>query len=132
MRMDKLTTKFQMALADAQSLAIGRDNQFIEPAHVMQALLEQDNGSTEPLLMQAGVNVAKLRDDLNKTLDTLAQVKGTGGDVHISNDLNKILNLTDKLEQEHKDQFISSEFFILAAVDESGTLGKIKNSLEIN
>ncbi len=125
MRMDKFTTKFQMAIADAQSLAVGHDNQFIEPIHVMQALLEQDNGSTEPLLMKAGIKVAKLRDELNKAIDNLPQVEGTQGEVHLSNDLGKLLNLTDKLAQQRKDQFISSELFILAAVDESGALGKL-------
>ncbi len=125
MRMDKLTTKFQMALADAQSIAVGHDNQFIEPVHLLAALLQQDNGSTEPLLMQAGVNVNKLRDELNKALDKLPQVQGTGGEVHLSNDLGKLLNQTDKLAQERKDQFISSELFILAAVEEAGALGKL-------
>jgi ATP-dependent Clp protease ATP-binding subunit ClpB len=130
--MDKLTTKFQMALADAQSIAVGHDNQFIEPVHVMQALLDQDNGSTEPLLLKAGANINKLRDELNRAVDALPQVEGTGGEVHISNDLNKLLNQTDKLSQQRKDQFISSELFILAAVSESGKLGEILKNCGIH
>jgi ATP-dependent Clp protease ATP-binding subunit ClpB len=130
--MDKLTTKFQMALADAQSLAVGHDNQFIEPVHVMQALLDQDNGSTEPLLLKAGANINKLRDDLNRTIDALPQVEGAGGEVHISNDLNKLLNQTDKLSQQRKDQFISSELFVLAAVSESGKLGEVLKSCGVH
>src|SRR3989338_2909133 len=132
MRMDKLTTKFQMALADAQSVAIGHDHQFIEPLHVMHALLEQENGGSEPLLMKAGVKVNTLREDLNKAIDQLPQVQGAGGELHISNDLNKLLNQTDKLSQQRKDEFISSELFILAAVEEGGNLGKILKACGAN
>jgi ATP-dependent Clp protease ATP-binding subunit ClpB len=124
MRMDKLTTKFQMALADAQSLAVGRDHQMIEPAHVMTALLDQDGGSVRHLLDLAGVNVHQLRTKLGEALDGIAQVSGTGGEVHLSNDTGKLLNLADKLSQQRKDQYISSELFLLAALEDKGNVGK--------
>ncbi len=125
MRMDKLTSKFQMALADAQSLALGRDNNFIEPDHLMKALLDQDSGTCRPLLSKAGVNIPQLRSLIDQALDRLPKVSGTGGDVHISNNLNRLLNLTDKLAQERKDDYISSELFILAAINEGGELSKL-------
>jgi ATP-dependent Clp protease ATP-binding subunit ClpB len=124
MRMDKLTTKFQMALAEAQSLALGRDHQFIEPAHLMAALLDQEGGSTRQLLTKADVNVNLLRSKLDRVLDGLPRVEGTGGEVHVSNDLNKLLNLTDKYAQKRGDQFISSELFVLAALEDKGELGE--------
>ncbi|HEL8453772.1 TPA: ATP-dependent chaperone ClpB [Legionella pneumophila] len=125
MRMDKLTSKFQMALADAQSLALGRDNGFIEPEHLMKALLDQQGGSCRPLLSKAGVNIPLLRTLIDQALDKLPKVSGTGGDIHISNALNRLLNLTDKLSQQRKDNFISSELFILAAISEDSNLAKI-------
>ena len=125
MRMDKLTSKFQMALADAQSLAVGQDNQYIEPAHLMVALLDQQGGTARHLLAKAGANVNLLRSRLGEVLDQLPQVEGAGGDVHLSNDLNKLLNVTDKLAQDQGDQYISSEMFVLAACNDKGPLGKI-------
>ena len=125
MRMDKLTSKFQMALADAQSLALGRDNGFIEPEHLMKALLDQQGGSCRPLLSKAGVNIPLLRTLLDQSLEKLPKVSGTGGDIHISNALNRLLNLTDKLAQQRKDSFISSELFVLAAINEENSLAKI-------
>ncbi len=125
MRMDKLTTKFQGALADAQSLAVGRDNQYIEPVHLMAALLEQQGGTARPLLDKAGASVAKLRSDLTGALDRVAKVEGAGGEVLLGNDLNKLLNVTDKLAQQRGDQFISSELFVLAACDDRGELGRL-------
>ncbi len=125
MRMDKLTSKFQMALADAQSLAVGRDNQFIEPLHVMVALLDQEGGSVRHLLSQADVNVNKLRADLGHALDRLPQVEGQAGDVHISNDLGRLMNVMDKLAQQRDDAYISSELFVLAGVEDKGSLGRI-------
>ncbi|MFA6302209.1 MAG: ATP-dependent chaperone ClpB [Legionella sp.] len=125
MRMDKLTSKFQMALADAQSLALGRDNGFIEPEHLMKALLDQQGGSCRPLLTTAGVNISVVRTLLDQALDKLPKVSGIGGDMHISNALNRLLNLTDKLAQQRKDNFISSELFILAAMSEDGPLARI-------
>jgi ATP-dependent Clp protease ATP-binding subunit ClpB len=125
MRMDKLTTKFQGALADAQSLAVGRDNQYIEPVHLMAALLDQQGGTARPLLEKAGANVAKLRSELSAALDRLPKVEGSAGEVLLGNDLNKLLNVTDKLAQQRGDQFISSELFVLAACDDRGELGRI-------
>ncbi|MDT8387685.1 MAG: ATP-dependent chaperone ClpB [Thiogranum sp.] len=124
MRMDKLTSKFQMALADAQSLALGRDHNYIEPVHVMVALLDQEGGSVRHLLTQASVNTNLLRSQLAEALDRLPSVEGTGGDVHVSTDLNRLLNQTDKLAQKRSDQYISSELFILAAVEDKGELGE--------
>jgi len=123
MRMDKLTTKFQMALADAQSLALGRDHQFIEPVHLMTAMLDQEGGTVRQLLAQSGVNVNALRSALGDAIDRLPSVQGVGGDVHISNDTARLLNLTDKLAQQRKDGYISSELFVLAALEEKGQLG---------
>ncbi len=125
MRMDKLTTKFQMALADAQSLAVGRDQQFIEPVHVLTALLDQEGGSVRQLLAQAGVNVNALRADLGHALDGLPSVSSTGGDITVSNDTGKVLNLTDKLAQQRGDQFISSELFVLALLDAKGQAAEL-------
>ncbi len=125
MRMDKLTSKFQMALADAQSLAVGHDHQFIEPIHLMSALLDQDNGTVRHLLSQADVNINQLRSQLGEALDRLPRVEGAAGEVHVSNDLGKLLNITDKLAQTRKDQYISSELFVLAALEDKGTLGEL-------
>ena len=125
MRMDKMTSKFQQALADAQSLAVGRDHQFIEPAHLMIALLDQEGGSVRHLLSQADVNVNLLRSQLGEQLDQIAQVEGAAGDVHISNDLGRLLNVTDKLAQQRKDSYISSELFILAALEDKGSVGAL-------
>ncbi|MEO7206693.1 MAG: ATP-dependent chaperone ClpB [Steroidobacteraceae bacterium] len=125
MRMDKLTTKFQQALADAQSLAVGRDNQYIEPVHLMVALLDQQGGTARPLLEKAGVQVPKLRSDLAAALERIAKVDGAGGEVLLGNELNKLLNVTDKLAQQRGDQFISSELFVLAACDDRGELGRL-------
>lgn len=118
MRMDKLTTKFQLALQDAQSLAVGRDHQFIEAIHLFSALLDQQDGSVRHLLVQSGTDVNGLRTALGQALDKLSKVEGGGGDVHISNELGRLLNQTDKLAQQRKDQYISSELFVLAAVDD--------------
>ena len=125
MRLDRLTTKFQLALADAQSLAVGRDQQFIEPAHLMLALLDQEGGSARPLLDRAGVNVNLLRSRLLEQLGRIPSVEGTHGDVHPSNDLLKLLNVTDKLAQKRGDQYISSELFVLAACEDRGALGQL-------
>ena len=125
MRMDKLTTNFQQALADAQSLAVGRDHQFIEPVHVLAALLEQQGGSVVGILTKAGANLNLLRSQLGEALDRLPSVEGTPGEVHIGNDLSKLLNVTDKLAQERGDAYISSELFLLAAVQSKNDLGRI-------
>jgi ATP-dependent Clp protease ATP-binding subunit ClpB len=122
MRLDKLTSKFQMALAEAQSRAVGQDHQFIEPAHVMVALLDQQGGTVRGLLTKSGVNVNLLRSQLGDAIDRLPKVEGTGGDVHISNELNKLFNITDKLAQDRDDQYISSELFVLAAMHDKSPL----------
>ena len=124
MRLDKLTSKFQMALADAQSLAVGRDHAYIEPLHLMLALLDQDGGSARPILAKSGANLNRLRSQLETALDRLPEVHGAEGQMQVSPDLNRLLNLTDKLSQKRKDQFISSELFLLAAMDDKGALGE--------
>lgn len=125
MRMDKLTSKFQAALADAQSLALGRDHAFIEPVHVMKILLDQEGGSVRPILAKASINLATLRTQLDAAINRLPQVEGTKGEIHISPELNRLLNLTDKLAQKRKDQYISSELFLLAALEDSGSLSEL-------
>ncbi|HIO97921.1 MAG TPA: ATP-dependent chaperone ClpB [Leucothrix sp.] len=130
MRTDKLTSKFQLALQDAQSLALSKDSQFIEPVHLMIALLDQEGGSARGLFMQSGVNVNLLRSQLGEALDRMPSVSGgDDGDVTVSNDLSKLLNVTDKLAQKRRDQYISSELFILAAIKDKGALGiALKNN----
>jgi ATP-dependent Clp protease ATP-binding subunit ClpB len=124
MRMDKLTSRFQQALADAQSLAVGRDNNLIEPAHLLVALIDQQDGGTRPLLSQAGVNAPLLRERLGDILARLPKVSGQDGNVSVGNDLSRLLNVTDKLAQQRGDAFIASELFLLAAVDDGGDAGK--------
>ena len=125
MRLDKLTSKFQLALADAQSLAIGQDHQFIEPVHVMVALLDQQGGSVRGLLTKSGVNVNLLRSQLGEAIDRLPKVEGTDGEIHIGSELTKLFNITDKLAQKRDDQYIASELFVLAAVGNNSPLKKI-------
>jgi ATP-dependent Clp protease ATP-binding subunit ClpB len=123
--MDKLTSKFQQALQDAQSLALGRDNQFIEPIHLLKALLEQEAGTAQYLLTQAGVNMQCIQSSLTSALEKLPQVQGAPGEVHVSNDLNRILNVTDKLAQQFNDSYISSELFLLAAINDKNEISQI-------
>ena len=125
MRADKMTHKFQQALAEAQSLALGHDHQFIEPLHVMAALLDQEGSTVRQVLQNTGVNVARLRVQLGRTLERLPKVSGAGGEVHPSNALVKLLNLTDKLAQERKDAYIASELFVLAACQDKGELAQL-------
>lgn len=125
MNMNKLTTKFQQALAEAQSLAAGRDHNLIEPTHLLLAMLDQRDSSTYQLLARVGANVNQIRSSLIETLEQIGKTTGHHGEIHPSNDLIRLLNLTDKLAQQHKDQYISSEFFLLAAVEDKGTVGKI-------
>ncbi|GIU15944.1 ATP-dependent chaperone ClpB [Shewanella sp. MBTL60-007] len=124
MRLDRMTNKFQIAISDAQSLALGRDHQFIEPSHLMMALLNQDGGSIHPLLTQAGIQVSTLRSLLSQDLEQRPQVEGTGGDVQLSQALIRLLNLCDKLAQKRKDKFISSELFVLAALEGNDPLAQ--------
>ncbi|RBP49107.1 ATP-dependent Clp protease ATP-binding subunit ClpB [Arenicella xantha] len=137
MRMDKLTSKFQLALADAQSMAVGKDHQFIEPIHVLAAMFQQDGGSVRPLLARVGVQDRALSDLINKGLSELPQVQGQDGDVHLSQQTARIINVADKLSQERGDSFISSDLFLLALIrdkDKAGVLlreaGATKESLE--
>ncbi|MEI6858938.1 MAG: ATP-dependent chaperone ClpB [Shewanella sp.] len=137
MRLDRMTNKFQTAISDAQSLALGRDHQFIEPIHLMMALLNQDNGSIHPLLTQASIQVSALRSMVSQELERLPLVEGTGGDTQLSQALIRLLNFCDKLSQKRKDKFISSELFILAALEGNDPLaqslkkaGASKNSIE--
>jgi len=124
--MDKLTSKFQLALQDAQSLALGRDQQLIEPIHLMAALLDQDGGSIRGLLTKADVNVNQLRSKLSQEIERLPTVSGgDAGSVSVSNDLSRMLNVTDKIAQQRKDQYITSELFVLAALEDKGTLGNL-------
>ena len=125
MRLDKLTTKFQQALADAQSLAVGNDNPYIEPLHLLSALLGQDDGGTGSLAARAGVNLARLRDGLKQAIANLPKVEGTGGEVQISRELTNLLNLTDKEAQKLGDQYISSELFLLALASDKGEAGRL-------
>jgi len=125
MRLDQLTTKFQTAISDAQSLALGKDNQFIEPIHLMTALLNQDQSSIRPLLTAAAIDANALRWQLADELDRLPQVQGSQGDIQLSSALNMLLNLCDKFAQKRKDKFISSEMFVLAAVEDKGRLGEL-------
>lgn len=131
MRHDKFTTKFQMAIADAQSIALGRDHQFIEPAHLMQALMDQEGGSVRPLFTIIGANISQFRSELGKLLDKLPQVQGAEGEVQLSQATAKLLNLCDKYAQQRKDAYISSELFLLAATEDKGPLGELFNKLGI-
>ncbi|SDU81731.1 ATP-dependent chaperone ClpB [Pseudomonas mucidolens] len=125
MRIDRLTSKLQLALSDSQSLAVGLDHPAIEPAHLMQALLEQQGGSIKPLLMQVGFDVNSLRKELSKELDQLPKIQNPTGDVNMSQDLARLLNQADRLAQQKGDQFISSELVLLAAMDDNSKLGKL-------
>src|SRR6195256_5286224 len=125
MRIDKLTTKFQQALGDAQSVAVGQDNQFIEPLHLLAALLDQEDGTSASLLSRAGVNVPRLREATKQAISRLPKVEGHGGEVQISRELNGLLNLTDKEAQKRGDQFIASELFLLALADDKGEAGRL-------
>ena len=125
MRMDKLTNQLQTALADAQSLALGKDHNFIEPVHLLSALLEQRGGACKPLLQKAGADVAGLTAGARAAVDALPTVSGTGGDVHMSNDLGRILNVTDKLAQQGGDTYISSELVLLAMLESKTSAGEL-------
>jgi len=118
MRMDKLTTKFQLAIGDAQSLALVRDHQFIEPAHLMIAMLDQEGSGIRAVLAQSGVNVNGLRSGLDQMLDSMASVEGNAGQIHVSSELSRLLNLTDKAAQKRGDQYIATEVFILALLED--------------
>ncbi|WP_440468284.1 ATP-dependent chaperone ClpB [Pseudomonas sp. YH-1] len=128
MRIDRLTSKLQLALSDAQSLAVGHDHPAIEPVHLLSALIDQQGGSIKPLLMQVGFDIPALRSSLNKEMDTLPKIQNPTGDVNLSQDLARLLNQADRLAQQKGDQFISSELVLLAAMDDSTKLGKLLTS----
>jgi ATP-dependent Clp protease ATP-binding subunit ClpB len=131
MRLDRFTSKFQLAISDAQSLALGRDHQYIEPVHLLTAMLNQQGGSLRPLLDQAHVNVNALRSALSEAVDRLPRIDGIGGDVQLSKDSIILLNLCDKIAQQRKDDYITSEIFVLAALQDKGRLGDVLRQLNI-
>jgi ATP-dependent Clp protease ATP-binding subunit ClpB len=132
MRMDKLTSQFQAALADAQSLAVGRDHAVIEPAHVLLAMLDQQGGGAMPILRQAGADLVRLRNDLETQTDSLPTVQGNAGQVSVSNDLARLLNVADQQAQKRKDQYIASELFLLALVEDKQATGKALRSAGVD
>jgi len=132
MRMDKLTNKLQLALADAQSLAVGKDHNQIAPVHLILSLLNQKGGSIRPLLMQTGFDIKKVQEGLLVILENLPVVSDSDGDVNLSPELAKLLNIADKVSQQSGDQFISSESVLLAAMQDKGELGKLLNSFSVS
>src|SRR5258706_14447223 len=128
MRFEKFTPRFQQAFADAQSMAVGQDNPYIEPQHLLLALLEQDDGGTSSLLARAGANVAPLKAALRDSIGRLPKVEGQGGEVSVSRELGNLLNVTDKEAQKRGDQFIASELFLLALAEDKGEIGKLLRS----
>jgi len=132
MRLDKFTSKFQIAISDAQSLALGRDHQYIEPVHLMSALLNQQSGAIRPLLSQIKVNINSLRSALSEALDKIPRVQGIGGDVQLANGTISLLNMCDKIAQQRKDDYITSEIFVLASLDDKGALGRILKELKLS
>ncbi|HZQ62665.1 MAG TPA: Clp protease N-terminal domain-containing protein, partial [Casimicrobiaceae bacterium] len=132
MRFDKLTTKFQQAFAEAQSMALANDNGFIEPQHLLLALINQEDGGTSSLLSRAGVAVPRLKTALTQSIARLPKVEGQGGEISISRDLNNLLNLTDKEAVKRGDQFIASELFLLALTDDKGDTGRLLKEQGLN
>ncbi|WP_166259127.1 ATP-dependent chaperone ClpB [Marinobacter salicampi] len=132
MRIDKLTSRLQSALADAQSIAVGKDHNFIEPLHLMQALLDQRDGSIKPLLKQVGADPGRIRQAVAREIDNLPEVPNSAGDVAMSNDMGRLFNIADRTAQKRGDQFISSELMLLAALEDRGTLGRVlrENNLD--
>ncbi|OEE79707.1 ATP-dependent chaperone ClpB [Vibrio genomosp. F6] len=129
MRLDRFTSKFQIAISDAQSLALGRDHQYIEPVHLMVSLLNQDGSAIRPLLTMLDIDIVQLRSKLSEMLDRVAKVSGIGGDVQLSSAMGVLFNLCDKVAQKRQDSFISSEIFLLAAIEDRGPLGKLLKEL---
>ncbi|MDG1253865.1 MAG: Clp protease N-terminal domain-containing protein, partial [Glaciecola sp.] len=132
MRLDKFTSKFQSAISDAQSLALGRDHQYIEPEHIATALLNQQGGSVRTILQKTGVNLNALRSGLAQALEKIPRVQGAGGEVQLGRDTVACLNLSDKLAQKNNDQFISSELFVLAALESKTRFADLLVSLGVN
>src|SRR5258708_15858219 len=132
MRFDKFTARFQQAFAEAQSAAVGQDNPYIEPQHLLLALLEQDDAGTSSLLARAGANVAPLKEALRASINRLTKVEGQGGEVSVSRELGNLLNVTDKEAQKRGDQFIASELFLAGLAEDKGEVGKLLRSQGIN
>ena len=132
MRMEKLTTKFQLALQDAQSFAVGREQQFVEPIHLMEAMLVQENSTIAALFMRVGADANLIKRRCKEAIERLPTVTGTAGEVHISNALGNLLNITDKLAQQQGDEFIASELFAIAALEDKGELGEILKGVGVN
>ena len=132
MRLDRLTNKFQLAISDAQSMALGRDHQYIEPVHVMMALLNQENGSIRSILATLNLNTHQIRSTITEAIEQLPVVSGAGADVQISSQLVNLLNLSDKLSQKRKDKYVTSEIFLLAAVSGQGKLTDILQKLGLS
>ncbi len=132
MRMDKLTNKLQMALADAQSLAVGKDHNQMAPVHLLSSLVNQKGGSIKPLLMQTGFDIKQVRLGLQAIIDDLPVVPDSDGDVNLSQELARLLNVADKISQQKNEQFISSENVLLAAMQDKGELGKLLNSFSVS
>ncbi|HLP81782.1 MAG TPA: Clp protease N-terminal domain-containing protein, partial [Nitrosomonas sp.] len=132
MRFDKLTTKFQQAISDAQSIAVGQDNSTIEPQHLLLALLQQEDGSTVSLLQRSGVNTAPLLENLKQQIQRLPKIENSGGEVTLSRTLNNLLNLADKEAQKRNDQFIASEMFLLAVLQDKGEIGALLKQFGAN
>jgi ATP-dependent Clp protease ATP-binding subunit ClpB len=132
MRQDKLTTKFQEALADAQSIAVGNDNQYIEPLHVLAAMLRQSDGAARSLLQRAGVNTSPLGTAVDGAIKRLPQVQGTDGQVQVSRDLIGLLNQADKEAQKRGDAYIASEMFLLALADDKSEAGRLARDHGLN
>lgn len=129
MRLDRFTSKFQIAISDAQSLALGRDHQYIEPVHLLVSLLNQDGSAIRPLLTMLNIDVVQLRSKLSEILDRVPKVSGIGGDVQLSNAMGTLFNLCDKVAQKRQDTYISSEVFLLAAIEDKGPLGNLLKEL---
>jgi ATP-dependent Clp protease ATP-binding subunit ClpB len=132
MRLDKFTSKFQIAISDAQSLALGRDNQYIEPIHLMSAMLNQQGTGIRGLLEHTGINLNSLRSSLNENVDKLPKIQGAEADVQLGRDTIRLLNMCDKIAQQRKDDFITSEIFVLAAIDDTGRLGQLLTKLGLS
>ena len=132
MRIDKLTSKLQSALADAQSMSLGGDNNFIEPSHLLLTLVDQKGGSVRPLLSQTGFDITDLRSKLQTLVDDLPKLQNSTGEISVSSDLAKLLNQADKIAQQKGDAFVSSETILLVAMKDTGAVGKLLNSYGVS
>ena len=133
MRFDKLTTKFQTALSEAQSLALGNDNAYIEPCHLLLAMLNEDNSTIASVLAKSGVNILPLKQELKNLVDKLPKVSGTGGEISVSRELNNLLNVCEKIATKLQDEYIASELFLLACIEDKGDLGRLlkQNNIKV-